>query len=381
MGEAIKFIKENLESWRDIPSDKIKIELLPFGGSRKSYKVTAPDTAVSPDTVLLREFTHYSSLLKPNDKLKESIVFQKLSSYNLGPKHLGQNNQYRLEEFFKYSRPIQNTEINQEPIRRKLAIKLAKIHSATDLVPRNLVGENFITDLLDDQKFMLTVKENCTKCVEEGDNAEIVKELSQIFKEEEISFIKKLVQSEQSTCSHNDIWCGNILIQFRTNENVERKVPNVLFIDYETFEFNFPGYDIGKLLAETMYAFKPGGYSYDLRHDLYPTDNQIIDFLKFYLLSFGGHEKTFSESDIDEIVCFSEKQIDSVLETVYGSEENVKVKVSEWMNKVKKGAIVSAFYCVLLGMWIGRNPDFKTDFIKFAADGYSIYKRFRIAEM
>lgn len=372
--DAYIFLKENLPSWKDVSNESITSEQLPFSNSRKVYKVSVNDPQIQPDVVLLRQWTQYSGLTS-RDKVKEAYVFRKLADLNLAAKLFGQNEKYRIEEYKKNSRAIKNTEINMPTVRRKLAISLAKLHSTQDLVKPEMVGENHILDLLENKTFMNQAIENCKKCLNGSDDASF-NEILNLFGNEGLEFIKKIVKSEEWTSSHNDIWCGNILAQF--DDSNDSEIPeNILFVDYETFGFNFPGYDIGKLLAENMYDFKPCGHEYELRHDLYPNEKDIYDFLRFYILSFDNHPLTATEDSIKKIITSNNEEIDEILKSFYGSEERVNEKLASWWIKSRKGAIVSAYYCILLGFWIGKNDNYKTDFIKFGLDGYSIFNRFK----
>ncbi|CAF0967085.1 unnamed protein product, partial [Didymodactylos carnosus] len=134
---------------------------------------------------------------------------------------------------------------------------------------------------------------------------------------------------------------------------------DVMFIDYEDMDFNFPGYDIGKLMLQTLYEQVTNNLAYKLKSfDHFPSDEDLLDFIQVYLSS-RYHRSLNKDLEFQSIQTEQEKEIEQLLE------------------QVKIGAMIAGYYSALFGMRVGRNPNIHFDFVQFAIDGFKVYEEFK----
>jgi len=122
--EEYKFIVQNLPSWSNLKENELIFNHLPFGMSRKVYKVTTTDKSITPQAVILRKFVRH---FIANSIPRENYLFRIMSSLHLGPQLIAADENFRLEEYIP-SRMMRCDEIINKPVRRNFAIQLASIH-------------------------------------------------------------------------------------------------------------------------------------------------------------------------------------------------------------------------------------------------------------
>ena len=287
--------------------------------------------------------------------MDEFDLFQKLGDIGWGPKCYHRENNLRIEQYFD-SNVITCRQINYPPIRQRLVTKLAQLHNLEGLINKEKKG--FITKLLEGGITMQMCKKNLELDIYTEDEQKIVNEFKQAVSDDEVDFLKKLIEKYPLVFGHNDIWSGNILLL----KNKE----DIVFVDYEMMDYNFRGYDLGKLILETLYERHHANSSYKfLGIENLPTEEEIMEYVKLYLI--GKHEIQFQPN----------KTSDELLKTHFSSDLDAKEAIQQLYEEVQVGMLMSGYYSMVLGMRVGKNAGFDLDFFQFALHGLIIYKEFK----
>jgi len=179
-----------------------------------------------------------------------------------------------------------------------------------------------------------------------------------------INFIKKIISEQPLVLSHNDLWTANVLV---TNDTL-----TPVYIDYETMWFNFPGYDIGKLMHEPCWTRpKLPSIYHELKLELCPTDDDFKDFLSYYLLSYH----TDIENELDLIN--NKEKVNEILNKIFGSDLKRIETLDEWLRNSKIGIMVSAYLLTALGILLGKHYSKELDFFQFGRDEYLTYTNYK----
>jgi thiamine kinase-like enzyme len=354
----ITIISNFLPGWKGKGLEDIQVDKISFGMGSYVFKVSDKNSLLEP--ILYRKYIKD----KPQEKINtENLVFQTMSDIGVSPKLYGFTDDVRIEEFIK-SRVIESNELNETDIRRRSAIKLAKFHTIKSNLILDKFNSDFITGILNHTYYVGRFNENVEK-TEIYTNYELdyVKKIKQLLSAEEKEFIYSSYKNKyEMILSHNDIWVGNILLNETTRD--------ILLIDYEMINFNFAGYDVGKLLLEPMYKRRPGGPEYDLIEEYMPSESDILDFIRFYLIARKDNSFEYSEG--------IEQYLEKYESNIYSSQEERENIMKEFLNEVYVGMMLSGYYSAVLGLMIGKNHSMPMDFIKFSIDGYQIYNKYKL---
>eukprot|EP01119_Soliformovum_irregulare_P021979 TRINITY_DN7417_c0_g1_i1.p1 TRINITY_DN7417_c0_g1~~TRINITY_DN7417_c0_g1_i1.p1 ORF type:complete len:323 (-),score=72.51 TRINITY_DN7417_c0_g1_i1:104-1072(-) len=311
--------------------------------SRQSYRVTCSAPDIRPHEIVLRSLAKHGM----TSSEKEAIAFKAMSDARLGPSLLASNGEWRAEEYIP-SRVMKCTEINQEPYRRNLAIKLGLLHGLPCPHPKDNDGYIYraMNSYLEQCRRANTITDKWTQ-----DQKKMIEETDAVFSTEEQEFVSKIIAPFPLVTSHNDVWVGNILIKNDSSD--------VVFLDYEVIDYNFAGYDIGKLMLEVLYERDPKKPMYNfLPFDLLPSDDDIRAFIRYYLAARDGSITIDSD----------DAQIEEAATRIQSA------SIETLLKEVKIGIMVAGYYSALLGQAcaVGLPPsDF--DFVKFAHDGGRAY--------
>jgi len=159
-----------------------------------------------------------------------------------------------------------------------------------------------------------------------------------------------------------------------------------MFVDYEMMDYNFPGYDIGKLLLETLYERDPLLPSYSLKSwNHFPSDDDIQDFIHHYLFHRLMKQTIITESSFSSTTTTttttsslsSHEYSFSRFQQLFPSIHIMEKEIQHLFNEIKLGVMISGFYTMILGMSVGKNLDLGMDFIQFVHDGYKVYMEFK----
>ena len=211
------YIRKQLPAWKDLKDDEFDFFLF-SSLTNKVYKVTAKQSQVTPNAIILRHFCGLEGIV---DKDKEIKVFAEMSKSGFGPQCYGNEGDVRLEEYIP-SRTIHPHEYKERLMRRKLARTLAAIHKlhVNDVNKIALTEEH-----LDDPKFFKSFDDKCEQDIFTPEEKKVIQELKNISSKSEQDFVRSIIPRDEIVFSHNDLLQGNILI---SNENED-----VVFIDYE----------------------------------------------------------------------------------------------------------------------------------------------------
>jgi len=224
----------------------------------------------------------------------------------------------------------------------------------------------YITSLLESPDFIKAVKDNCNLSnIYTEDEAKFIEAFKSLSIHDESEFVKSTTSSFDLVPSHNDIWSGNIL--------VAKDLSDVLFVDYEIMAYNFQGYDIGKLILETMYKRPDSEPSYEFVEENFPSEDDITDFIRYYQVSYKGNLTKEEETKIIQ----DDEALQDYENKLFALKSDYNDAIAKLQKQVIIGLMVSGYYCALLGMMVGKNPAYQIDFIQFAMDGYNVYIKFK----
>lgn len=366
--EKIVKILENIPFWSSLSSKDLIFEHMGYGLSRRTYKLSLKPEALSKissstlNTLIYRELANNPNALISIDN--ENILFNKASKLKIGPQLIYFTHEFRIEEYLN-SRIIFCEEINEISIRRKLALKLALFHS----IDLEIDKTSFLEQIWNNKYFMKKIKENSEERKNLSENQwKIVQEIRKLIEEDYINSIRKIINSKEYPLilSHNDIWMGNILINQNKND--------VFLIDYERAAYNFAGYDIAKLLLEPMYKrIHPDKPEYIFIEENSPKDDEIFDFVRFYQI---GRSQKLSLDEKFKVLSNVLSDVQEFEEKIYKDADEKKKVLANLFEETLFGMMICGYFTSILGAYVGDTKEYGMDFIQFAMDGYSIYKKY-----
>ena len=355
----IKFIKSFLKSWEKVSPDNIQFERL-AGLSNVIWKVTALDQLAQPRSVIYRRFGEHEDIV---DREREQYIFTELAKKGLGPSYYGGDQNTRIEEFYE-SRVLKPSEVNNKIIRRGVAKSLANLHkvdlSELDKVPMFL-------KMLEEKGLMKVVEEKAKKDIFSTIEQKWLYEILSLTSDDEITFLKEVVPSSEDSVvfSHNDLHSQNILVLDKTQK--------IVLIDYEYSSYNYRGYDIANFFNESIIDYNNPNYPYyTIDTTKYPSDYDLIDFVKYYLFFFK-----FSEKQYDEILALNDDDyFKQVIKDNYNLDE-FNLEIERLFEEVRVCAMLSHYYWVLWSVVMSKNPDIQFDYLHYAHKRYEIYQKLK----
>jgi len=354
----IALIKSFVKSWDRLAPEQIKFERL-AGLSNMTYKVTALDSMVSPSSVIFRRFGDNSEII---DRDRENYIFQELAKKGLGPSCYGLDQTIRVEEFYD-SRVLNSSEVNTRFIRRNLAKNVAVLHKV-DL--EGLDKKPMILKVLEEGNFFKLVEEKASKDIYSFVEKKWLQEIMSITSEDETNFLLDILpkSKESVVFSHNDLHSQNILVLEKSSKFV--------FIDYEYSDYNYRGYDIANLFNESMIDYTNPEYPYyTIDRKNFPSDYDLIDFIKYYLFFFkfeSGYDEMQVLNDDSYFKEFIEKNYDK---------KKFNLEVETLFDEVKVCAMLSHYYWILWSIVMSKNPEIQFDYLHYAYDRYQVYQQLK----
>lgn len=306
-----------LHQYKELPKSVFSLTATKGGMSREIYKLD-----VNGDSYILR-------ILKNNPFYKledEHFHFENLSKNGLAPILFGKSNNIRIEEYLN-CRVIKAEELTQnKQFFHQVAYNLGKIHSL------NIEKKGTFLEILSED-LLKSFKDKCENEENPKDKEFVCIAVKLI---EDLDFIKSVTKDDKLVLSHNDIWVGNIVIV----DDIK-----AMLIDYELMNYNFQGYDIGKLILETMFVRDESGIRYKIVKELYPSKEDIYQFLKEYLSAF---QDSYNDDELDNLYI-----------------------------ELHKGILVACYFWTIMGIILGRGFSKEMDFMKFAIDHYDLYLKYK----
>jgi choline/ethanolamine kinase len=356
--EIVK-IKTFLKSWEELSPEEIKFERL-GGLSNVIWKVTAADQAVSPACFLFRKFGDNEELVC---REKESYIFTELSKRGIGPGCYGGDQDIRLEEFYESS-TLSTSDVNDTTIKRNLAQALAGLHKAH---LDDLEKTPMFLEVLEYGSLMKNAEAKTQKEIYTPQEETWLTEIVTLISEEERTFLKGILPKgkESVVFSHNDIHSQNILLLNRTEK--------LVLIDYEYGSYNYRGYDIANFFNEATidYTFSEYPY-YTLDQNKYPSDADLIDFIKYYVFF-----SRFGDKSVDEVKAINDDEYFRQVICEHSNLDTFNAEVEEIYEEVKICAMLSHYYWILWAIVMSKNPNTEFDYLNYAHKRLEVYQNLK----
>lgn len=351
--------KSFLKSWEKVSPEKIKFERL-ADLSNVIWKVTALDQLATPTSIIYRKFGEHEEII---DRDRENYIFTELAKKGLGPSYYGGDQKARLEEFYE-SRSMKPSDVNNKIIRRAVAKSLANLHKA------NLEGLDktpMFLKVLEQRSLMKLVEEKAHKDIYSSVEKKWLYEILSLVSEDEVSFLKEILPKGKNSVvfSHNDLHSQNILLLDKTQK--------IILIDYEYSSYNYRGYDIANFFNEATIDYNVTEYPYySLDDKKYPSEYDLIDFIKYYLFFFKFDEKIF-----DEILVQNDDDYFKQIIKENASLDEFNAEIEEIFEEVRVCTMLSHYYWVLWSVFMSKNPDIQFDYIHYAYRRFEVYQRLK----
>lgn len=356
----VHLIKSFLKSWEKVAPEKIQFERL-AGLSNVIWKVTALDQLATPRSIIYRKFGDNEEIV---DRQRENYIFTELAKQGLGPAHYGGDSDVRLEEFYE-SRALKPSEVNNKHIRRGVAKSLAKLHKAKI---EGLDENPMLLKVLEERTLTKVVEEKAAKDIYSTVEQKWLNEILSLTSDDEIYFLKEILPRGRNSIvfSHNDLHSQNILL--------EEKSQKIMLIDYEYSCYNYRGYDIANFFNESTIDYNNPEYPYyHLDLGKYPSDYDLIDFIKYYLFFFK-----FEESNFDEILALNDDDyFKQIIKDNCGSLDEFNMEIEEIFEEVRVCAMLSHYYWVLWSIVMSKNPDIQFDYLHYAYKRFEVYQKLK----
>lgn len=355
----IKYIKSILKSWETVSPDMIQFERL-AGLSNVIYRVTALDQLASPASIIYRKFGENEEII---DRGRENYIFTELAKKGLGPSYYGGDDKSRLEEYYD-SRALKPSEVNNRLIRRGVAKSLAGLHQVQldelDKTP-------MLLKVLEEGNLLQITEEKAKKNIFSNVEKEWIQEVLSLTGDDEVNFLKEILpkKAESIVFSHNDLHAQNILLLDQTQK--------LVLIDYEYSSYNYRGYDIANFFNEATIDYSVSEYPYyTLDVNKYPSDYDLIDFIKYYLFffKFGGRV-------VDEHAALNDEVYLKNFVKEHGDLEVFNNEIEEIFEEVRVCAMLSHYYWVLWSVVMSKNPEVNFDYLNYAKKRYDVYQKLK----
>jgi thiamine kinase-like enzyme len=354
--QEFAFIKATLPQWKDLLLNDVSFERL-SGITNVVFKVTTYQAGIEPNTMILRKYGKNGII----DRNKEGYVFELLGGQGLGPKSYGGNEDYRLEEYVP-SRVIKPTEIKEKKMRRRLARAMGLLHKID--FPK-LEKAGFFVKLLEEQAFFEKFNIKCNENIFTADEMKFIEQVRALSSKEEQEFVKRCLPEEEAVFCHNDLLNNNILVLNKTSD--------VMFIDVEYGNYNFRGFDMGNLFAEATIDYSiPTPPYYEVVEKNYPSSDDIIDFLRYYVVYNKGLVKDSTNDDVIE-----DEGMFADIESTISNKPEYRALLDSLVKQVRVGSMLSHYYWCVWAVVMSKNPDIDFDYIRFSRDRYNGYLKFK----
>ena len=288
-----------------------------------------------------------------------------MSKYGIGPNCYGFTDKVRIEEFYSDSRALSCKEINKKFMRRNLAKSVASFHQ---LKLEKLDQKPMFLKLLEDKSLMKVFEEKLNKTVFNAIEQKFIQEMQELLSEDEVYYLLEILprSKESVVFSHNDLHGGNVLLLNKTNR--------LVLIDYEYSAYNYRGYDIANLFNESIMNYSCEQYPYYIIEEKnYPTDYDIVDFIKYYLFFF----KFGKDNSIDEILILNDESSMKKHIEIHDNLKSFNLEVEKIFDEVRVCAMLSHYYWILWSVIMSKNPEINFDYVHYAYSRYKIYEKLK----
>jgi len=352
-------IKSYLTSWEKVCPSQIKFERL-AGLSNVIWKVTSLSQVEGPSSIIFRKFGDNEEIISRD---QEHYVFTELAKTGLGPSHYGGNERARLEEFYE-SRCLKPSDVSNDAIRKNVAKSLANLHKvnmdALDKKPMFLKA-------LDEQALPKVAQVKAQTDAFSPVEREWLNEILTLTSDEEINFLKEIVPKSENCIafSHNDLHSQNILLVERSHK--------LVLIDFEYSSYNYRGYDIANFFNESTIDYNNPEYPYfTLDETKFPGDDDLIDFIKYYVFF-----SKFGDQSFDENLLFNDDDYFKQFIQDNWSIDEFNAELKTIFDEVKVCTLLSHYYWILWSVLMGKNSDINFDYILYAKRRFDVYQKLK----
>ncbi|XP_058074836.1 probable choline kinase 2 [Magnolia sinica] len=280
--EAKRILHSLASEWSDV-ADAKALEVVPLKGAMTNevYQINwKTERGLLPRKVLVRIYGEGVDVFF--DREDEIGTFECMSKHGQGPRLLGRFPNGRVEEFI-HARTLSAPDLRDSDISSLIAAKLREFHDLDMPGP----GTVQLWDRL--RNWLSAAKRLCLP--------EEAKEFRLDTIEEEIAILENKLSGDSQKIGfcHNDLQCGNIMIDEETR--------SVTIIDYEYASYNPVAYDIANHFCE-MAADYHTETPHILDYDKYPDFEERRRFVYQYLSSSGNEA---SDLKVEQLVHDIEK--------------------------------------------------------------------------
>lgn len=212
------------------------------------------------------------------DRQKELNFLEMLSALKIGPKLLGIFKNGRFEQHLE-SETLKSNDLRDPSTSKYIAQRLSQLHNIINIFPppqENIKPEVWVNI---DKWYPLALNIiSSLKCTEEQRKG--LEEFDFKMLKDEIEELKyKLSHNINSPIvfAHNDTQYGNIL---RLTDG------SLVVVDFEYAGYNYQAFDIANHFCEWTYDYR-SSVPHKMKLDLYPNENQQIDFLRSYIDAYS----------------------------------------------------------------------------------------------
>ncbi|KAG0614076.1 hypothetical protein M758_6G149800 [Ceratodon purpureus] len=334
--EAYKQLRKLAGKWADIV-DPVDLKLTRLKGAMTNnvYQCHWKRNDGNRDKkVLVRVYGEGSGLFF--DRNDEVLTFERMSLKGQGPRLMGRFPNGRVEEFLR-ARTLEQHDIRDPEISKKIAVKLRDFHSLD--MPVKTGGRK--------AKIWERLREWLVKIQEHSDSSQVSDcGLSKLddeiidmnYLEDEINYLQQRLDKRDTQIGfcHNDLQYGNIMLS--------EKDDSVTLIDYEYASYNPVAFDIANHFCE-MTADYHSDEPHVLHPELFPRDEEQDRFLRAYLEASGD---AVSQADVDKL-----------------------------REEVKEFVLASHLHWVLWGLLSAKYQDVEFDFVGYSKQRLSLYKELK----
>jgi len=111
---------------------------------------------------------------------------------------------------------------------------------------------------------------------------------------------------------------------------------------------------------------------YTINQKSFPSDYDLIDFIKYYLFFFKFEQGTYDEI----LVMNDDSYFKDLIEKNY-DKKKFGLEVEALFDEVRVCAMLSHYYWILWSVIMSKNSDIKFDYIHYAHDRYLIYQKLK----
>jgi len=256
-------------------------------------------------------------------------------------------------------------EVKDKSMRRKLARQIGLFHriNFANKSEENMI---FLHKVVHDVKLYEKFIAKCDADYYTQEQKSVLKELRCLASTEEREFFRRMIpKTKEIVLCHNDIHQENVIVLTKNLEPV--------IIDYEMADYNFRGFDIANFFSECTFECNEDLSSIEIREDYYPTDKEMIEILRYYLVFYKS--KVEFSVEMRQRLVEDDAYFAEVEKEVFPNDEEKEKLIEELLQEIKVGGLLSHYYWAIWSVVEYKPAAF--DYIKFAEERCRFYKKIK----